>query len=139
MARRILYVEDNYQNFRLVMRMLQRENGEYEIIQAEDGLTGLKLAREIEPDLILMDINLPDIDGAEATRRLKADEDLGRIPVIALTANAMVGDQERYLDAGCDGYLRKPLSRADLRAVLTEFLPANGQKPTALPTDPLSK
>jgi two-component system cell cycle response regulator DivK len=131
MTNKILYVEDNFQNFRLVLRMLQREDKEYEVIRAENGLSGIKLAREIKPDLILMDINLPDIDGAEAARRLKADEHLSHIPVVALTANAMVGDRERYLEAGCNGYLRKPLSRADLRAVLAEFLSTNGHSPAS--------
>ncbi len=120
---KIMYVEDNFQNYRLVMRMVQSENGgSHEVFRAEDGAAALKLIHEIKPDLILMDINLPDIDGVEVTRRIKADPDLQGIPVVALTANAMVGDRERYLEAGCDGYLRKPISRADLRDVLSQYL-----------------
>lgn len=123
---RILYVEDNFQNFRLVKRMLMHEPVDYDITQAEDGATALQIVEELMPDLILMDINLPDIDGAEVTRRIKDTAALKDIPVIALTANAMVGDRERYLGAGCDGYLRKPVSRDDLRTALKEFGVARG-------------
>lgn len=136
---KILYVEDNYQNYRLVMRMLMLETKPYEITQAVNGLDGLRLAAEIRPDLILMDINLPDIDGAECTRRLKADTDLKHIPVVALTANAMVGDKERYLEAGCDGYLRKPISRADLQGVLVTYLGENGNSKRHHSSQPKSK
>lgn len=132
--KKILYVEDNFQNFRLVMRMVRSDQAEIDVIQAEDGLTGLKLATDVKPDMILMDINLPDIDGVEATRRIKANPELARIPVIALTANAMVGDREKYLAAGCDGYLRKPISRAELRVVLTEHLGVNGHKNGSTPS-----
>jgi two-component system, cell cycle response regulator DivK len=117
----ILYVEDNFQNFRLVMRMVSLDHPDYKIIHAEDGESGLRLATESRPDLIFMDINLPDMDGTEVTRRIKAHEDLNKIPVIALTANAMVGDRERYLEAGCDGYLRKPLSRDELRQTMANY------------------
>ncbi len=126
---KILYIEDNFQNYRLVMRMLTMDNQGDEIVQAEDGLTGLRLAEEMHPDLILMDINLPDIDGTEVTRQLKAHEDLKHIPVIALTANAMVGDREHYLSSGCDGYLRKPISRDDLRSALSRY--RNGTRSAA--------
>lgn len=119
---KILYVEDNYQNYRLIMRMLMLEQQQYELTQASTGADGLRLAAEIKPDLILMDINLPDIDGAECTNRLKADPVLKHIPVVALTANAMVGDREKYLAAGCDGYMRKPITRSDLKKVLTTFV-----------------
>ena len=122
---KILYVEDNFQNFRLVMRMLQLEADDYTVTQAPDGETGLKMVEEIEPDLVLMDINLPDIDGVEVTRRIKQNPDLKKIPVVALTANAMVGDRERYLDAGCDDYLRKPINRTDLQSVLSKYLAAS--------------
>jgi two-component system, cell cycle response regulator DivK len=121
---KILYVEDNFQNFRLVMRMLMLEQQKYDIVQAATGQDGLRMAAEIKPDLILMDINLPDIDGVECTRRIKADPAIKHIPVVALTANAMVGDKESYLAAGCDAYLRKPLARADLQNVLANFLHA---------------
>lgn len=125
---KILYVEDNFQNFRLVMRFLTLEKQQYDITQAPTGTDGLRLAKELKPDLILMDINLPDIDGVEVTRQIKAMPELKHIPVVALTANAMVGDQERFLSAGCDAYLRKPMSRADLHGVLIKYL-ANGHVP----------
>ncbi len=118
---KILYVEDNFQNYRLVMRMLSLDSEDNEVIQAEDGQTALKMVPEMRPDLILMDINLPDIDGVEVTRRLRQDETLKDIPIVALTANAMVGDQERYLEAGCDDYVRKPINREDLRRVIERY------------------
>ncbi len=123
MGARILYIEDNYQNFRLLMRMLSAENNGYQVYHAENGKSGLVMAEELVPDLIFVDINLPDIDGVEVTRRLKESDTSPHVPVVALTANAMVGDRERYLASGCDGYLQKPLTRASLREVLAEFLP----------------
>jgi two-component system cell cycle response regulator DivK len=120
MSAKILYVEDNPQNMRLVRKMLGAHG--YSMIEAVDGLTGLRVATETTPDLILMDINLPDIDGMEATQRLKADLNLAHIPVIALTANAMPGDRERFLEAGCNGYLSKPISKSELIATVEQFL-----------------
>lgn len=117
---KILYVEDNPQNMRLVRKMLHV--GGYDMLEAVDGLTGLDIAAQERPDLILMDINLPDIDGMEATRRLKEDPDLNKIPIVALTANAMFGDRERFLEAGCDGYLAKPISKTELLNTLSYFL-----------------
>lgn len=132
---KILYVEDNYQNYRLVMRFLTLEKQQYDIVQAPTGTDGLRMAAEMRPDLILMDINLPDIDGVEVTRRIKANPTLKEIPIVALTANAMVGDQERFLKAGCDDYLRKPMSRADLHGVLVKYL-SNGHKAAISPERP---
>ncbi len=120
---KVLYVEDNFQNFRLVMRMLAR-SGEYELTQAPDGNHALEMVGDLNPDIILMDINLPDMDGMEVTRRIKANPDLQNIPVIALTANAMVGDREKFLAAGCDDYLRKPITRDELKTALVKHLPA---------------
>ncbi len=117
---KVLYVEDNPQNMRLVRKILKHAG--YTVLEAEDGLTGLDVARGEHPDLILMDINLPDIDGLEATSRLKAEADTAAIPIIALTANAMVGDREKALQAGCDGYLPKPISRQDLLTTVAEFI-----------------
>lgn len=108
----ILYVEDNPQNMRLVRKMLKI--GGYEMIGAADGYKGLEMAKEHQPDIILMDINLPDIDGIEVTKRLKEDPNFAHTPIIALTANAMYGDRERFLDAGCDDYLSKPVSKTEL-------------------------
>jgi two-component system, cell cycle response regulator DivK len=120
MAYRILYVEDNYQNKRLVRKILGARG--FDVIEAEDGLTGVEMATKELPDLILMDISLPGIDGVEATQRIKAFENTQRIPVIALTANAMRGDRERFIAAGCDDYLPKPISTADLIAMIKKFL-----------------
>jgi two-component system cell cycle response regulator DivK len=120
MNTRILYIEDNPQNMRLVRKMLSV--GGYEMIEALDGLTGLEQAEKERPDLIFVDINLPDIDGMEVTARLKAHDELQHIPVVALTANAMFGDKERFLAAGCDGYLAKPVSKKELLGVVEQFL-----------------
>lgn len=120
MAARILYIEDNPQNMRLVRKMLKL--GGYDMIEATDGLTGVAVAARERPDLILMDINLPDIDGLEATARLKAAPDMAHIPVIALTANAMHGDRERFIAAGCDGYLAKPVTKTELLNTVAHYL-----------------
>lgn len=119
MTARILCVEDNPQNMRLVRKMLRRI---YTVLEAEDGMSGLRIAEEEKPDLILMDINLPDIDGIEVTKRIKAQKHLKHIPIIALTANAMFGDEEKYLAAGCDGYIAKPVERATLQNEIARFL-----------------
>lgn len=108
---KILYVEDNPQNMRLVRKILVHAG--YDMYEAETGLAGLEMAEQVRPDLILLDINLPDIDGLEVAHRLKSSA-LAHIPVVALTANAMVGDRERLLAGGCDGYLPKPVSRQEL-------------------------
>lgn len=122
MSARILCVEDNPQNMRLVRKILKHAG--YEVLEAMDGLSGVALAEKERPDLILMDINLPDIDGLEATDRIKSNEELVHIPIVALTANAMYGDEERILAAGCDGYIAKPVSKKQLIAVVGEFLDA---------------
>jgi len=111
-TKRILYVEDNPQNMRLVRKLL-KVNG-YDTIEAISGESGVEAAVREIPDLILMDINLPDIDGMEATRRIKAHANLAKIPVIALTAAAMRGDRERILTAGCDDYLQKPIDTVQM-------------------------
>lgn len=120
MSGKILYVEDNPLNMRLVRKILKHAG--YEMIEAEDGLTGINKAKSEKPILILMDINLPDIDGLEVATRLKSNAELAKIPIIALTANAMVGDEQRYLNAGCDGYLSKPVSRSQLIEAVTSFV-----------------
>lgn len=118
--KRILYVEDNFQNKRLVRKILTAKG--FEILEAEDGVTGVEMALEEKPDLILMDISIPGIDGIEATRRIKANEEVNQIPIVALTANAMRGDRERFLAAGCDDYLPKPISTQELLRVIREHL-----------------
>jgi len=104
---RILLVEDNEMNRDMLSRRLIRKG--YDVVMAEDGRQGVELAGTALPDLILMDMSLPVIDGWEATRRIKASEATKAIPVIALTAHAMVGSQEHALDAGCDDFDTKPI------------------------------
>lgn len=116
----ILYIEDNSQNMRLVKKLLKI--GGHEMIGAENGLTGIELAKEHHPDIILLDINLPDIDGVEVTQRLKNDPTFPDIPIIALTANAMYGDKEMFMDAGCDDYLSKPISKNELLTMIDKHL-----------------
>jgi two-component system cell cycle response regulator DivK len=117
---RILYIEDNADNRLLVKRILLAEG--YTILEAESGTRGLELAKTDSPDLILMDINLPDIDGYECTSRLRQSDGLSNVPIIALTANAMEGDSQKALDAGCDGYIPKPVDVDALPIQVAEFL-----------------
>ena len=116
----ILYIEDNLENRILIRRVLQADG--YQVLEAEDGPTGIEMAQAQKPDLILMDINLPDVDGYETTARLKAMDDLRSIPVIALTANVMKGDREKTLQAGCSGYIQKPIDIDQLPTQLASFL-----------------
>ena len=115
----ILIVEDVEFNLDLLVQLLEDD---YSILTATDGAAGLTLAEREKPDLILMDLSLPIIDGWEATRRLKADTGLRHIPVIALTAHAMSGDEEKAKAAGCDDYLSKPVDEDLLFAKLQAFL-----------------
>jgi two-component system, cell cycle response regulator DivK len=108
MAKTILIVEDNELNMKLFNDLLQAHG--YETIQSLHGKNAVQLAREHHPDLIIMDIQLPEVSGIEHTKNLKADDDLKDIPVIACTAFAMKGDEEKILEAGCDAYLAKPIS-----------------------------
>jgi two-component system cell cycle response regulator DivK len=103
----ILYIEDDFQNRVLVRRVLQAYG--FTVVEAENGREGLRVAEEMRPDLILMDINLPEMDGYEVTARLKRIESLAHVPIIAMTANVMKGDRERTLATGCDGYIPKPI------------------------------
>jgi CheY-like chemotaxis protein len=118
--RRILVVEDNKDNMTLITDVLS--SLEYEVISAKDGEEGLQVAKAEKPDLILMDLSLPRMDGWTATRQLKADTELAHIPVIALTAHAMIGDRERALAAGCDDYISKPINIRELAGKLTQLL-----------------
>src|SRR5436305_7142230 len=104
--KRILIVEDNELNMKLLNDVLEAYG--YEVIQAREGGTALPLARQHRPDLILMDIQLPDMSGLEAVRRLRADEETRAIPIIAVTAFAMAGDERKTLESGCDAYVAKP-------------------------------
>ena len=115
----ILYVEDNFENKLFVRRVI--ESMGHEMLEAETGLDSLDIAAKSVPDLILMDINIPGMDGLETTVKFKEDPDLAHIPVIALTANAMKGDKERCLEAGCDGYMQKPVGVSDLRREIQRY------------------
>jgi two-component system cell cycle response regulator DivK len=116
----ILVVEDNPTNLQLSTFLL--ESADYVVISATTAEVGLTLARDSQPDLILMDIQLPGMDGLQATTLLKAGEATKHIPVIALTALAMKGDEERILAAGCDGYIAKPLDYKDFLSVVKAWL-----------------
>jgi two-component system cell cycle response regulator DivK len=118
--KRILVVEDDLDNRWILVRLLQAAG--YEAIEAEDGEQAIEKARSERPNLILMDLALPGVDGWEATRRLKADPDLRHIPVLALTAFAMHGDEERALAAGCDGYITKPVRSAMIRDMVRRYV-----------------
>ena len=117
---RILIVEDNPDNRTLLIDMLGAM--EYETIEAVDGIEGVERAISEKPDLILMDLSLPHKDGWEATREIKANSGIGHIPVIALTAHAMIGDKERALEAGCDDYISKPINLVELSQKIKAFL-----------------
>jgi two-component system cell cycle response regulator DivK len=112
MMPRILLVEDNEMNRDMLSRRLQRKG--YDVLIAIDGEQGVAMARAEQPDLILMDMSLPVLDGWEATRKIKADPSVAAVPVIALTAHAMAGDQEKCVAAGCDDYDTKPVDLARL-------------------------
>lgn len=117
--KKVLVVEDVDFNRELVVQLLEDN---YEVIEAINGQEGIELAEQEKPDLILMDLSLPVMDGWEATRRLKASNDLCSIPVIALTAHAMAGDREKALVAGCNDYLVKPLDEEQLLAKIAKYL-----------------
>ena len=121
MSKRILLVEDTEDN-RQIMRDLMSMT-DYDLIEAVDGADGVAMAALHKPDLILMDIQLPVMDGYEAARRIKADPALRHIPIIAVTSYALSGDEAKTLAAGCDGYVAKPFSPRLLLAKIREFLP----------------
>lgn len=120
---KILLVEDNYRNINMLSRRLERRN--YEVVVALDGESGLAMAASEAPDLILMDMSLPVLDGWEATRRLKADAATRHIPVIALTAHAMSSDRDKALGAGCDDYDTKPIELPRLLEKMEALLDRN--------------
>lgn len=108
MSRQVLVIEDNEQNIYMITYLL--EHAGLEVIQARDGRTGVALARERRPDLIILDIQLPVLDGYEVARRLRAEPTLADVPIVAVTSFAMAGDRERILAAGCTDYLEKPIN-----------------------------
>jgi len=120
MTTTILYVEDNFDNRMLVRRVLEAEG--YRVIEAEDGTQGVERIRTETPDLVLMDINLPEVDGYEVTRHFKELPLMAEVPVIAMTANVMKGDREKTFAAGCDGYIPKPIDIDALPDQIARFL-----------------
>jgi two-component system, cell cycle response regulator DivK len=120
MSKRILYIEDNPENRLLMHRVLTAAG--YVMEEAVDGNSGLQTATESPPDLILIDINLPEIDGYEVASRLKQLPNLADVPIIAVTANVMKGDREKTLAAGCDGYIQKPIDIDLLPSQIESFL-----------------
>ncbi|NTU56499.1 MAG: response regulator [Anaerolineales bacterium] len=123
MTNTVLYIEDNPDNTTLVRRALEARG--YKLIDAANGLKGVSLAETEDVQLILLDINLPDIDGYEVARRLRASPKrvLASVPIIAVTANALKGDAQRALDAGCDVYMSKPINIRELWARVEAFVP----------------
>jgi len=121
MSKRILVVEDQEDNRRIVRDLLTSAG--YEIIEAVTGEEGVTLAETQHPDLILMDIQLPGLDGYEATRQIRANPALRKVPIIAVTSYALSGDDVKAFEAGCDGYVSKPFSPRALLAKIREYLP----------------
>ena len=116
----VLIVEDNELNLKLFTDLLEAQG--YGVISTQDGVRALDLAREHRPDLILMDIQLPEVSGIDVTKWLKADEELKHIPVIAVTAFAMKGDEEKIRASGCEAYMSKPISISEFLKVVAGFL-----------------
>jgi CheY-like chemotaxis protein len=119
--RKILYIEDNYHNRRVVRKILQSKG--YWVIEAETGEDGLAMLGKLRTPLVLLDIGLPGIDGLEVVKRIREDESLKDTYVIAITAAAMQGDQERFLDAGCDNYMSKPIRAMELIEMVSSCYP----------------
>ncbi len=120
MTKTVMIVEDNELNMKLFRDLIEAHG--YRTVQTRSGLTAMDLARESQPDLILMDIQLPEISGLEVTQLLKADPELRRIPVIAVTAFAMKGDEERIRQGGCEAYISKPISVTKFIETIKSFL-----------------
>ena len=118
--KRILVVEDNEANFYLINFILKKSG--HEVIEARDGITAVELAIKEKPDLVIMDIQLPDINGLEATKRIRASGANGDIPIVALTSYAMLGDRERALAAGCTGYIEKPINPETFITEIEKYL-----------------
>jgi len=116
----ILYIEDNPDNRLLVKRILLSEG--YTLLEAKDALSALHILQSAHPDLILMDINMPDMDGYTLTAKIKALPEFERVPILAVTANVMRGDKEKTLEAGCDGYIQKPLDIDQLTREIERFI-----------------
>jgi two-component system, cell cycle response regulator DivK len=128
MKAKILLIEDNAENRYLVTFLLKQRG--HEVVPAESGPQALELAKNFRPDLILLDIQLPGMDGHDVARALKSDPQLQHIPVIAVTSYAMVGDREKCLAAGAEGYIEKPINPESFVAEIERFLLPSGKEPT---------
>ncbi len=117
--KKILIVEDVEMNRDLLVQLLEDN---YELVEAKDGLEGLEMITSESPDLVLLDISLPEMDGYEVTRAVRADEAISQVPIIAVTAHAMAGDEDRALEAGCNDYLTKPIDEEELWAKVEALL-----------------
>ena len=122
MSKKVLIVEDNELNMKLFHDLLDAQG--YETLQTREGLQALALARQHHPDLILMDIQLPEVSGEDVTQWMKSDDELRGIPIIAITAFAMKGDEERIREGGCEAYLSKPISVGKFIETIRHFLGA---------------
>ena len=122
-SKTILIIEDNQLNLKLVKTLLQIEK--HQVLEAGDAEYGLEIAKEQLPDLILMDIQLPGMSGLEATRIIKQDPELMGIPVVALTSFAMQGDEEKAMEAGCEGYITKPIDTREFTKTLAQYYSNN--------------
>jgi two-component system cell cycle response regulator DivK len=120
MSKKVLIVEDNELNMKLFHDLLEAHG--YETLQTREGLKAIDIAREHRPDLILMDIQLPEVSGLDVTKWLKSDEELSSIPVVAVTAFAMKGDEERIREGGCEGYLSKPITVTSFIETIRKFI-----------------
>jgi len=116
----ILVVEDNPMNMELVVDLLELYG--YDVTGAEDGFEALEFVKQIEFDLILLDMQLPEMNGSEILEKLKSDPDTARMPVVALTAHAMAGDEERFVKAGCAGYISKPINIREFKPAVEQYL-----------------
>jgi two-component system cell cycle response regulator DivK len=123
-AKRILVVEDNELNMKLLNDVLEAHG--YEVMSTDRGLVAIEWARLYQPDLILMDLQLPDLSGLDATRQLKSDGQTQDIPIIAVTAFAMAGDEKKALDHGCDAYVAKPIVLRDFLSLIADFIGTSG-------------
>lgn len=119
-SRKVLYVEDTFENRMLIRRILQADG--FIVLEAESARHALQVLETETPDLILMDINMPDMDGYTLTQHLRKIPQLGQIPIVALTANVMRGDRERTLAAGCDGYIQKPIDVDTFSDLINRYL-----------------
>lgn len=126
MKRKVLIVEDNHLNMRLIEMILESDN--YTLLKATDGQEALDIAAREHPDLVLMDIRLPKLNGLEVARKLKKNAQLSHIPIIALTAHAMKGDREKAIEAGCDSYISKPIDTRQLPKLVANMLSPGQRK-----------